>query len=333
MDLATINEWTLRPGESKDLPTGLRVELPEGVWGRITGRSSTLRKRGLFVNEGVIDQGYRGELFVYVTNRNDYDTVIEHGTRLAQLILAPVLRAAVVEVERVSDSIRGSKGFGSTGHHEWTRVEAILDKAALEASQQDTQGMRAALPPAGVFPVASVWLAGVPVEYQTPTDAVVVMDGQERPSSGLPVASASVYLGGPIDYVATSPEDRHRRFIVACQMTGPKTFFDVYCPACRKKADETPGEAIERNQAEVSARDWGVFEWNPDVKSFGTPVEIWTRAMAGQPSIIVGTLGTGLFAQFLRTLRWSRMAPERAAVVEVASMRQAVEFILHGHEG
>jgi dUTP pyrophosphatase len=290
MDLAVVNEWVIAPGASIDLPTGLKVQLPEGVWGRITGRSSTLRKRGLFVNEGVIDQGYRGELFIYVTNRNGHDIHIEHGTRLAQLILAPVLRAEIVEVSEVASSDRGAKGFGSTGHREW-----VLDTAYQPKPTE------------------------APEEPDTHTDTSENTNGQGDTSSGLPVTSATVYLGGPIDYVDKNPEDRHRRFIVAGQMSDPHPFFDVYCPACRKRFDETPDETIARNMVECMSRDWAVFEYDARVQvSFGTPVEIWGRFLVGGAMVIVGNLGDGLFAQSLR----------RAGVVEVESFKQAIAFML-----
>lgn len=289
MDLAVcfspgVLSAVLEPGQSLDLPTGIKVELPEGYWGRITGRSSTLRKRGLFVNEGVIDQGYRGELFVYVTNRTDHPVWVEHGDRLAQLILAPVVRADIRGVATVAESARGDKGFGSTGHREWTQ------------------------------------------DAQTPMDTPERLEDKDDTTEAVPVTfRGSVYLGGPIDYNAASPEDRHRRFVVACQMygggAGPRPLFDVYCPACRKRADETPGEAIQRNNSENRAREWGVFEYNAarDV-SFGTPIEIWERFVQGAPTIVVGTLGQGLFGSMLRA----------AGVLEVESMQRAVQMIVDG---
>lgn len=115
MDLTVIEPVTLKPGAAADVPTGLAVELPLGFWGRITGRSSTLRKRGLLVNEGVIDQGYRGPLFVYVKNLNGRTAEVLPGDRLAQLIVAPLVRPEVVETEALGESVRGDNGFGSSG--------------------------------------------------------------------------------------------------------------------------------------------------------------------------------------------------------------------------
>jgi dUTP pyrophosphatase len=115
VDLTVIKSAIIQPGAGVDLSTGLRIELPVGHWGRITGRSSTLRKRGFFVNEGIIDNGYRGELFVYAFNPTDQPITVEAGARLAQLIVAPIVDPVVVEVEELSESARGDKGFGSSG--------------------------------------------------------------------------------------------------------------------------------------------------------------------------------------------------------------------------
>lgn len=115
MDLSVVEHVILGPGEASDLSTGLAIELPVGYWGRITGRSSTMRRRSLLVNEGIIDNGYRGELFVYVRNLNGHDVIIEPGARLAQLIVHEVVRPEVIEVEDLAPSHRGDKGFGSSG--------------------------------------------------------------------------------------------------------------------------------------------------------------------------------------------------------------------------
>lgn len=126
-DLAVAETVTLGPGESRDIAVGLAAQLPDGWWGRITGRSSTLRKRGLFVNEGVIDNGYRGELFVYVTNRNAISVQVDAGDRLAQFILERVTQAEGVVVDRLDESDRGTAGFGSTG----LRVPAAPERPML----------------------------------------------------------------------------------------------------------------------------------------------------------------------------------------------------------
>ena len=131
-DLSVVEGGKLLPGEARDFPVGLAVEPPLGYWFLIHGRSSTLRKRGLFVNPGIIDNGYRGPLFVYVRNDNGgffgrllaaipglrrlAPTVeIVAGDRLAQMILLPYAQPVIHEVAELGDSHRGESGFGSTG--------------------------------------------------------------------------------------------------------------------------------------------------------------------------------------------------------------------------
>jgi dUTP pyrophosphatase len=115
MDLATLGEHRLLPGDRMDVPTGVAIELPEGFYARLVGRSSTLRKRGLFVFEGIIDQGYRGPLFIYCENKTNVPVVIPDGSRIAQLIVTPIVQPALAQVEQLNDSDRGSNGFGSSG--------------------------------------------------------------------------------------------------------------------------------------------------------------------------------------------------------------------------
>ena len=114
-DLTIVEHVILGPGEAADLATGLSIELPPGYWARITGRSSTMRRRGLLVNEGIIDNGYRGELYVYVRNLNGHEAIIEPGDRLAQLIMHRLERPEIIEVKALAESDRGAKGFGSSG--------------------------------------------------------------------------------------------------------------------------------------------------------------------------------------------------------------------------
>lgn len=114
-DLTVVEEVTLYPDESADVPTGLQIELPIGLWGLIHGRSSTLRKLELYVNPGIIDNGYRGPLFVYVRNIGKKPVTVMPGDRLAQLILLPYVQPVIVEVDQLEASDRGSNGFGSTG--------------------------------------------------------------------------------------------------------------------------------------------------------------------------------------------------------------------------
>ena len=117
-DLAACEDVVIRPGEVADVPTGIHVEMPDGVWAMITGRSSTIRKRGLLVTTGIIDNGYRGELFYAVLNPSNQAHPVKRGDRLAQLIFFPL-----IEFERwhltfrtdLTSTPRGVEGFGSTG--------------------------------------------------------------------------------------------------------------------------------------------------------------------------------------------------------------------------
>lgn len=117
LDLVVSAAVVVEPGEFRDIPCGVNVQLPEGVWGLLTGRSSTLRKRGLLVNQGIIDTGYRGPLFAGVWNMTDRAVHVSEGERLAQLILLPNLTQNydVIRVKALESSERGHAGFGSTG--------------------------------------------------------------------------------------------------------------------------------------------------------------------------------------------------------------------------
>lgn len=117
MDLYVIEETTIRPGEFVDVPTGLAVELPGGTWGFLTGRSSSFRTHHLLVIPGIIDVGYRGELFSGVTNLGTEDVVLNRGDRVAQLIVLPNMTELLdlKQVPALASHPRGGKGFGSSG--------------------------------------------------------------------------------------------------------------------------------------------------------------------------------------------------------------------------
>jgi dUTP pyrophosphatase len=117
LDLYVVGDHHLQPGEFKDIPSGIAVELPSWSWGMLVGRSSTLRKRDLLVNTGIIDCGYRGELYAGVKNIGSQVAVIQHGDRIAQLIVMEnsTRRVDPVEVVYLGAHARGHKGFGSSG--------------------------------------------------------------------------------------------------------------------------------------------------------------------------------------------------------------------------
>ena len=105
------------PGETKFVHTGLAMEIPEGYAGLIYARSGLACKRGLApANKvGVVDADYRGEVMVALHNHSDAVQRISAGERIAQLVVAPFLKAEFYETEELSDTVRGEGGFGSTG--------------------------------------------------------------------------------------------------------------------------------------------------------------------------------------------------------------------------
>jgi len=108
---------TIEPGESAWIPTGLALEVPKGCAGLVYARSSMGVKRGLApANKvGVIDSDYRGEIRVVLLNHSKHPQTVEPGERVAQFIITPVLTPAYEETEELTDTQRGTGGFGSTG--------------------------------------------------------------------------------------------------------------------------------------------------------------------------------------------------------------------------
>lgn len=115
-DLFTSREVIIPPGEFRDVHTDIAIALPSDMWCRVVARSSTARKHALIVTEGIIDTGYRGELFFGVWNMNHSSFVVPIGSRFAQLIIMEHARPlAWVSVDELPQSQRGNRGFGSSG--------------------------------------------------------------------------------------------------------------------------------------------------------------------------------------------------------------------------
>ncbi len=114
---AGYEEVVLRPFERRLLPTGIAIELPEGYEAQVRPRSGLAIKHGITILNapGTIDSDYRGEIKVILINLGNEDFVIRRGDRIAQLVVAPVVRVQWEEVEELTESLRGSNGFGSTG--------------------------------------------------------------------------------------------------------------------------------------------------------------------------------------------------------------------------
>lgn len=108
---------TIEPGKSVFIPTGLAMELPRGYAGLIYARSGLACKRGLApANKvGVVDSDYRGEFMIVLYNHGDTPQIIEHGERIAQLVITPVITPGFAEVEELTQTQRSGGGFGSTG--------------------------------------------------------------------------------------------------------------------------------------------------------------------------------------------------------------------------
>lgn len=116
-DLFVSRPATIAPGETVDIHTDIRINMPPKTYARITGRSSTLRKHGLMVYEGIIDNGYTGEMFVCVHNLGKETFYAEPGMRLAQVIFGTIEDVRWSEVDNIAPDPRkrGNAGFGSTG--------------------------------------------------------------------------------------------------------------------------------------------------------------------------------------------------------------------------
>ena len=107
----------IAPGERKRIPTGLSVEMPQGMVCLLFARSGLAHRAGLTLSNcvGVVDSDYRGELKVPMVNLGAETYTIQPGERVAQLCIAPVYTAAFVPAEELGDTQRGAGGFGSTG--------------------------------------------------------------------------------------------------------------------------------------------------------------------------------------------------------------------------
>ena len=107
----------LRPGERGLVPTGLSIELPAAHEGQARPRSGLAIKHGISLinTPGTIDEDYRGEVKVPLVNHSDQAFEITRGLRIAQLVVVPVVQVSIEEVDTLSSTDRGNRGFGSTG--------------------------------------------------------------------------------------------------------------------------------------------------------------------------------------------------------------------------
>lgn len=119
MDLcAFIKEpITLKPLERKLIPTGFKMELPQGYEAQIRPRSGMSIKHGITLINcvGTIDEDYRGEVCIPIVNISNEEFTINNGDRIAQMVISPVTKAKIIVSTELSDTSRGEGGFGSTG--------------------------------------------------------------------------------------------------------------------------------------------------------------------------------------------------------------------------
>lgn len=119
MDVLAAEDVLLAPGARHALATGFALAIPDNYEIQVRPRSGLALKHGISMpnTPGTIDSDYRGELKIILINHGAEAFAIARGDRVAQLVLAPVVRAAWQEVEELDDTARGAGGFGSTGGH------------------------------------------------------------------------------------------------------------------------------------------------------------------------------------------------------------------------
>jgi dUTP pyrophosphatase len=111
------NDIKIEPQSFVLVPTGLALQMPDGFEAQVRSRSGLALKNGIFVlnSPGTIDNDYRGELSVVLANFSNVLFTVEHGMRIAQVVIAQYKQFEIATVEQLNDTSRGSGGFGSTG--------------------------------------------------------------------------------------------------------------------------------------------------------------------------------------------------------------------------
>ena len=117
MDIHSMEDKRIYPGETVLIKTGLCIEIPENYEAQIRPRSGLALNNGITVlnSPGTIDSGYRGEIKIILINHSGKLFEIKQGMRIAQMVISPIIRAEIIEVISLVDSERGQGGFGSTG--------------------------------------------------------------------------------------------------------------------------------------------------------------------------------------------------------------------------
>jgi dUTP pyrophosphatase len=118
LDLSACERVVLGPGERAVVPTGLAVEIPPGYAGFVQPRSGLAARHGITIvnSPGLVDSGYRGEVLVVLLNTDREESfLVEHGMRIAQLVVLQVPEVELLEAEALAESERGARGHGSSG--------------------------------------------------------------------------------------------------------------------------------------------------------------------------------------------------------------------------
>ncbi len=115
LDMCSMEEYILKPGERKIFPVGFSLEFDEGYAAIVKDKGSLPKNAGIHTMGGVFDAGYRGEYNVNLINLGGEVYKIEKGNKIAQLVIIPVVRAELKEVSDLSETSRGEGRFGSTG--------------------------------------------------------------------------------------------------------------------------------------------------------------------------------------------------------------------------
>lgn len=117
LDIYSVEEKVLNPGERALIKTGIKIELPRNTEAQMRPRSGLALKHGIsLVNSpGTIDEGYRGEIGVIVINHGNEVFKVEKGMKICQMVIKPIWTVNVQEVQELDDTERGTGGFGSTG--------------------------------------------------------------------------------------------------------------------------------------------------------------------------------------------------------------------------
>lgn len=117
MDLYSIETVEIPAGEARLIKTGIQIELPKGTEAQIRPRSGLALKHSITVlnSPGTIDEGYRGEIGVILINHGKESFIVEQSMRIAQMVIQTVPEVQLIEVDELSETERGTAGFGSSG--------------------------------------------------------------------------------------------------------------------------------------------------------------------------------------------------------------------------